>query len=93
MHEQTHAAAAQTPDSPASALPATGFLRIHQIIGKRATTPGNQGIPALVPVSRATWWAGVKSGRYPRPVKLSAKATAWRVEDIRSLIERIGGAA
>lgn len=93
MHTKANLTQSLETNLPPAVLPATGFLRIHQIIGKRSTTPGNQGIPALVPVSRATWWAGVKSGRYPRPVKLSAKATAWRVEDIRSLIERIGGAA
>jgi predicted DNA-binding transcriptional regulator AlpA len=41
----------------------------------------------LIPVSRSTWWAGVKSGRYPRPVKLGPRITAWRVEDIRRLIQ------
>lgn len=43
----------------------------------------------LIPVSRSTWWAGVKNGRFPRPVKLSERCTAWRVEDIRALIERL----
>jgi predicted DNA-binding transcriptional regulator AlpA len=30
----------------------------------------------------------VKSGRYPKPTKLGPRITAWRVEDIHSLIER-----
>ena len=30
---------------------------------------------------------GVKSGRYPLPVKLGPRITAWRVEDIRALID------
>jgi predicted DNA-binding transcriptional regulator AlpA len=38
-------------------------------------------------VSKSTWWAGVKEGRYPQPVKLGRRITAWRVEDIRKLIE------
>lgn len=38
------------------------------------------------PVSKSTWWAGVKDGRYPKPVKLGPKITAWRVEDIKELI-------
>jgi prophage regulatory protein len=42
--------------------------------------------PPLVPVSSATWWNGVKSGRYPPPVKLSPRVTVWKVEDIRALI-------
>jgi prophage regulatory protein len=43
-----------------------------------------------LPVSKSTWWQGVKDGRFPRPVKLGAKTTAWRVEDIRDLIELLG---
>jgi prophage regulatory protein len=41
-----------------------------------------------IPVSRSTWWAGIQQGRYPRPVKLGPRITAWRVEDIKALIER-----
>ncbi|MGH8586210.1 MAG: helix-turn-helix transcriptional regulator, partial [Gammaproteobacteria bacterium] len=44
--------------------------------------------PAVIPVGKSTWWAGVRSGRYPTPVKLAPRITAWRVEDIRALIER-----
>ena len=68
---------------PISTLPETGFLRLPQIVGDSKSYPP---IPALIPVSRSTWWAGVKSGRYPRPVKLGPRITAWRVEDIRRLI-------
>ena len=66
-------------------LPPIGFLRLQQILGNAKAKPP---IPALVPVSRSTWWAGVRSGRFPRPVKLGPRTTAWRVEDIRLLIER-----
>lgn len=59
------------------ALPETGFLRIR-------------GVLRLYPVSRSAWWAGVKAGRYPKPVKLSPNTTAWRVEAIRALIESAG---
>lgn len=44
---------------------------------------------AHVPVSRSGWWAGVKSGRYPQPVRLSARCVAWRASDVRSLIESL----
>lgn len=64
-------------------LPETGYLRLAQIVGDKKA-----GIPAIIPVSKSTWWAGVKSGRYPKPVKLSERCTAWRVEEIRSLIEQ-----
>ncbi|WP_035215436.1 AlpA family phage regulatory protein [Desulfobulbus elongatus] len=69
---------------PRSTLPETGFLRLPQIVGNSKAQPP---VPALIPVSRSTWWAGVKSGRYPRPVKLGPRITAWRVEDIRRLIQ------
>lgn len=63
---------------PAQAsLPASGFVRLPHVLAPLGP----------IPVSRATWWAGVKSGRYPKPVKLGPRITAWRVEDIRSLIE------
>jgi predicted DNA-binding transcriptional regulator AlpA len=55
------------------ALPETGFLRLPQVL-------------SLIPVSKSTWWAGVKSGRYPKPVKLGERITAWRAEDISALI-------
>ena len=64
-------------------LPETGFLRLPQIIGDPNATPP---IPAIIPVCKSTWWAGVRSGRYPAAVKLSPRTTAWRVEDIRALI-------
>lgn len=75
-----------------SSLPETGFLRLHQIIGKRPDDADPQGIPAIVPVSRATWYAWIKSGHAPAPVRLGPNVAAWRVEDIRALIQRIGGA-
>ena len=39
-----------------------------------------------LPISKSTWWSGIKAGRYPKPVKLGARITAWRVEDIRALM-------
>jgi len=65
-------------------LPETGYLRLFQIIGNKEADPP---IPAIIPVSKSTWWAGVKTGRYPQPVKLSERCTAWRIEDILALIE------
>ena len=65
-------------------LPETGYLRIWQIIGDADTRPP---IPPVIPVGKSTWWAGVKSGRFPKPVKLGPRTTAWPVESIRDLIE------
>jgi len=64
-------------------LPETGFLRLPQILGDARAVPP---LPALIPVKRTSWWAGVKTGRYPKPVKLGPRMTAWRVEDIRAFI-------
>jgi prophage regulatory protein len=41
-----------------------------------------------IPVSKSSWWLGVKQGRFPRPVKLGRRTTAWRAEDIAALVER-----
>lgn len=72
-----------------SRLPGTGYLRLSQIIGRPATGT-EPAIPPIIPVSRSTWWAGVKSGRYPQPTRaLGRRITAWRVEDIRALINQI----
>lgn len=69
------------------ALPETGYLRLTAIVGKPATDNA-PAIPAIIPVSKSTWWAGVRSGRYPQPTRaLGDRITAWRVEDIRALIE------
>lgn len=43
-----------------------------------------------IPVSKSTWWAGVRTGRFPRSVKIGPRITAWREHDIRDLIERLG---
>jgi len=63
-------------------LPESGFLRLPQIIGDT-----KRGIPAVIPVSKSAWWDGCKTGRYPKPVKLGPRTTAWNVADIRALIE------
>lgn len=69
-------------------LPETGYLRLSQIIGNPKSTPP---IPPIIPVSKSTWWAGVKIGRFPAPVKtLGLRITAWRVEDIRAFIQQTG---
>jgi predicted DNA-binding transcriptional regulator AlpA len=75
----------------AATLPATGFLRLYQIIGdpgKPESTPPIPPTPAIIPVSKSHWWEGIKKGIFPKGVKLSARCTAWRVEDIIALVER-----
>lgn len=63
-----------------SPIPAEGFVRLPTIL-------------AHIPVKKSTWWAGVRSGRFPQPVKLSPRVTVWKVEDVRALIVRAGIAA
>jgi predicted DNA-binding transcriptional regulator AlpA len=58
-------------------FPATGFVRLSSILAPAGP----------LPISKSTWWAGIKEGRYPKPIKLGPRITAWRVEDIRRLIE------
>jgi prophage regulatory protein len=52
------------------------FLRLPQVLEK-------------IPVSKSTWWAGVKNGQYPQGVKLSERTTAWAERDIDALFERL----
>jgi predicted DNA-binding transcriptional regulator AlpA len=46
-------------------------------------------IPPLIPIGKTKWWEGIRTGRYPRPVDLGPNTRAWRVEDIRTLIESV----
>ena len=57
-------------------LPEVGYLRLSQILN-------------IIPISKRAWWEGCRSGLYPKPMKLGPRTTAWRVEDIRELMERI----
>ena len=61
-------------------LPVTGFLRLSAIIAPHGP----------IPVSKSTWWAGIKDGRFPKPLKLGPRITVWRVEDIQTLIDKAG---
>ena len=57
-------------------IPETGFLRLPQVL-------------SVIPLGRSCWWEGVKSGRFPKPIKLSERCVAWKVEDIRNLIKEL----
>jgi predicted DNA-binding transcriptional regulator AlpA len=58
-------------------MPETGFLRLSAILAPRGP----------IPVGRSTWWHGVRTGRFPKPLKISPRVTVWRIEDIRALIQ------
>jgi len=54
-----------------------GFMRLPEVL-------------RVIPVSKTSWWEGVRSGRYPQSIKLGPRTTAWRVSDIRKLIDSLG---
>jgi hypothetical protein len=60
------------------------LLRLAQIIGRKASKR-YRAQPAIIPVCRTTWWAGVKAGRYPQPIKIGARCVAWRASEIAAL--------
>ena len=43
----------------------------------------------LIPISKSAWWQGCKTGKYPKPIKLSARTTVWKKSDIDALIQRL----
>jgi hypothetical protein len=70
-------------------LPETGFLRLSQIIGNPKAKPP---IPPIIPVKKSCWWAGCRTGRFPKPVKIgNGRGAFWRVEDILALVASARG--
>lgn len=83
-------------------LTETGLLSLWQIIGREAVTEkqaednrkrkkgpkrARSAVPALIPVKKSCWWAGVQSCRFPKPVKIgNGRGTFWRAADIQKLI-------
>jgi prophage regulatory protein len=63
------------PRTTTTALPASGFVRQSTLLAH------------IIPISSATLWRNVRAGKFPAPIKLSARVTAWRVEDVRAWIE------
>lgn len=64
------------------------LVRIKEIVGDKKADPPIKGI---LPISRATWLAGVRAGRFPAPVKLGPRITCWRSADVMALTEKIHG--
>ncbi len=61
-------------------LPETGYVRLPIVL-------------AIIPVGKSTWWNGVRDGRFPKPIKLTPRCTAWRAEDIHALIKSLADQA
>jgi predicted DNA-binding transcriptional regulator AlpA len=55
-------------------LLALAYLRLPQVL-------------ALYPVSKSQWYQGIKDGVHPKPVRLSARISAWKACDIIALLE------
>lgn len=53
------------------------YLRVNQIVRPNG----------ILPIARSTWWAGVASGRYPKPVKLGPGITCWPTRLVLELAE------
>lgn len=53
------------------------FLRLPEVLN-------------IIPVSRATWYEGIKAGRFPAQVKLGPRVAAWRRSDIDRLVASFG---
>jgi len=51
-----------------------GFMRLDEVL-------------AVYPVSRASWYAGIANGIYPKSVALGPRSVGWRTSDIKALIE------
>ena len=66
-----------------NSLPESGLVRAKQLFGD-----AKNGVPPILPICKASWWNGVKSGKYPAPIKLGPRTTCWRAEDIRRIAER-----
>ncbi len=58
-------------------FPRTGLVRLQQILAPVGP----------IPVSKSTWWQGVRDGRFPKPIKLGPRTTVWKAEEIRALYE------
>ena len=58
----------------------------HHLLPDKAAFVRLPTILKLLPISKSTWLTGVKSGHFPKGVRLGKRITAWRVDDIRKLI-------
>ena len=56
-------------------FPEAGLVRLPQIL-------------SVFPISKSSWWAGVKEGKYPASIK-HGRCTFWRAEDIHTLLAEI----
>lgn len=61
-------------------LPSEGFVRLRQIIGP----------DGCLPVSRSSFYAGIKAGLWPAPKKCGAMSL-WSVTELRACLAALDG--
>lgn len=64
-------------------MPGSGLVRASQLV----RNPKHPKRPVPLPFSPATLWRKVAEGSFPKPMKLGARTTVWRVEDVRAWLE------
>lgn len=74
------------PQPVATTLPAEGYVRLSDIVGDAKSNPPRRGV---LPIGRSTFWAGIRQGKYPPPVKLGARTAVWDVSTVRRMLETI----
>ena len=40
------------------------------------------------PIHRSTLWRGIRDGRYPKPIKVSKRASRWIMGELRAVTDR-----
>ena len=60
-------------------LPDSGYVREADLV----QSPKRPDSTAPLPFSAPTLWRMTKSGKFPKPHKLSARVTAWKVGEVR----------
>jgi prophage regulatory protein len=61
------------------------FVRLPHIIGNPKAKPP---IPALIPIGKTAWYAGIKRGVFPKPILLSPRVAVWRLSEIQAIINQ-----
>ncbi len=60
------------PQNPSSCI--SPLLRLPQVL-------------SLMGVSQSCWYAGMRRGDYPSPVRIGRRAVAWRLADLKPLLD------
>jgi len=57
-----------------------GLYRLKHIVRTK------NGGPPIIDISPSTWWLGVKTGRFPQPVR-NGSLTFWKGSDLLALVD------